>query len=251
MEGDLGRIGSRYPRASTYDPVWTIETRMGPNVLWLAEWLSEITTWRPGARVLDLGCGMAASSIFLAREFDLSVVAADLWVDPTENWTRIEAAGLGDRVTPLRAEAHELPFARSYFDAVVSLDAYHYFGTDEAYLPYLARFVRPGGSLAIVVPSVRHELGGRPPAGLEPFWQEDMSTFHTPAWWREHLGRHATVEAVGWHERGWEEWLAWCEICGEHLRPLGLAAGDDECAEMLRADGGRVLGLVRAVARLP
>jgi cyclopropane fatty-acyl-phospholipid synthase-like methyltransferase len=100
-----------FPRASTYEAEWLFETMMGPNVLWLAEWASQAVPLHPGMRVLDLGCGKAASSIFLAKEFDLTVWAADLWIKPTENWRRIAAAGLTDRVLPLHAEAHALPFA--------------------------------------------------------------------------------------------------------------------------------------------
>ena len=47
-----------------------------------------------GMRVLDLGCGRAASSIFLRREFGVQVWATDLWISPTENWQRIQAAGV-------------------------------------------------------------------------------------------------------------------------------------------------------------
>src|SRR6476646_2713434 len=58
-----------YPRASAYDPEWALENLMGPNVLWLAEALSQQLELRPGMRVLDMGCGKAISSIFLAKEF--------------------------------------------------------------------------------------------------------------------------------------------------------------------------------------
>jgi 2-polyprenyl-3-methyl-5-hydroxy-6-metoxy-1,4-benzoquinol methylase len=57
---------------------------------------------QPGMRVLDLGCGTALTSIFLAREFDVEVWATDLWVKPTENWERIHAAGLADQFTQSR-----------------------------------------------------------------------------------------------------------------------------------------------------
>jgi cyclopropane fatty-acyl-phospholipid synthase-like methyltransferase len=36
-------------------------------------------------RVLDLGCGRAATSIFLRREFGVQVWATDLWTNASEN----------------------------------------------------------------------------------------------------------------------------------------------------------------------
>jgi len=60
---------------SRYDPDWVIDGQMGPNALWLAEWLSTALDLQPGMRVLDLGCGKAMTSVFWAREFDLRVYA--------------------------------------------------------------------------------------------------------------------------------------------------------------------------------
>src|SRR5215469_4634817 len=106
MNNDLSARLARpaYPRSSRYDPEWLLENLMGPHVLWLAEYLSTATKLVPGMRVLDLGCGKALSAIFLAREFGVTVFAADLWIKPTENRERIEAAGLSDRVVPVYAE---------------------------------------------------------------------------------------------------------------------------------------------------
>ena len=108
----------RYPRSSTYPAAFHLASCMGPNVLWLTEALCEVMTLEPGMRVLDLGCGRAASSIFIAREFGVQVIAADLWIAPTENWKRIVEAGCESHVIPLRAEAHDLAFAHGYFDAI-------------------------------------------------------------------------------------------------------------------------------------
>jgi ubiquinone/menaquinone biosynthesis C-methylase UbiE len=58
----------RFPRSSRYDPQWIVDNLMGPHVLWLAEYLAEALPLKPGMRVLDLGCGKAISSIFLAKE---------------------------------------------------------------------------------------------------------------------------------------------------------------------------------------
>ena len=177
---------TRFPRASSYDPHWLIDNWMGPHVLWLAEWLAERLDLRPGMRVLDLGCGRAVSSIFLTKEFGVSVWAVDLWIKPSQNTERIEQAGVSRQVFPILAEAHNLPFAEGYFDAIVSVDAYHYFGTDDLHLGYIATFLRPGGQLGIVTPCVLDELADLPPPHLSPYWVWDFCSFHSPAWWRRH-----------------------------------------------------------------
>ena len=85
---------SLYPRSQKYDIDWMVQNSMGPNVIWLTEALTGVMTLEPGMRVLDMGCGKAISSIFLAKECGVEVWAADLCVKPTENWERIRGAGL-------------------------------------------------------------------------------------------------------------------------------------------------------------
>ena len=183
-----------FPRASAYDPEWVRRNLMGPNVLWLTEALTEVIDLRPGMRVLDPGCGSAISSIFLAREFGVSVWAADLRIEPTRNYRRVEEAGVGDRVFPIEAEAHALPFAHAYFDALVSLDSYHYYGTDVRYLSYAAQFVRPGGHIGIVVPANAIDTDDLPDEFVDtaPFGA-DYSTFRSAAWWARHWRRTTGV----------------------------------------------------------
>jgi SAM-dependent methyltransferase len=242
-----------YPRSAAYDPEWIFAAAMGPNVLWLAEALSQVLELRAGMRVLDLGCGRAASSIFLAKEFGVQVVATDLWIRPSENWPRIVEAGVADRVLPLHAEAHDLPFADGCFDAIVSLDAYHYFGTDDLYVGYISRFLRPGGQLGIVVPGLTAELGGKLPEHLRPYWDWQFASFHSPAWWKACFERHPemTCERADLLPDGWEHWAHWNEVWAEHGEPRpggGPDRGLQE-AEMLRADAGRNLGFSRVVCR--
>src|SRR5689334_17852683 len=135
-----GLVSKRFPRAAKYHPDWLRASASGgAHALWLTEWLAEALELEPGMRVLDLGCGRAASSIFLRREFGVEVWAADLWFDPDENRARIRDAGVADGVVALRADARALPFEPAFFDAVVSIDAFVYFGTDDLYLNNLAR----------------------------------------------------------------------------------------------------------------
>jgi SAM-dependent methyltransferase len=242
-----------FPRASTYDPRWLMENVMGPHVLWLAEWLADAMDLQPGMRVLDLGCGRANSSIFLAREFGLTVWAADLWISPSDNWRRIVDAGLEDQVLPIHAEAHALPFAQDYFDAIVSLDAWHYFGTDDLYLGYGSGFLRPGGELGIVVPGVRDELEGDVPEHIRPYWQWEFCSLHSPAWWHRHVERAGLLEVkvADWMVDGWKRWLEWIELCSAAGGPETSRADAAREAEMLRVDAGRTFGFTRLVACRP
>ena len=176
----------RYVRSNNYEPSWVIENQMGPNALWLTEGLTEIMSIKPGMNVLDLGCGKAMSSIFLAREFDAKVWATDLWIPAEDNQKRIVEAGVGDLVTPIHSEVHTLPFEAGFFDVIVSFDAYQYFGTADLYLGYLLDFLKPGGQIGAVMPATTRELGEEIPEALAPFWEWDFCCWHTPQWWRTH-----------------------------------------------------------------
>jgi len=236
-----------YPRSANYAAELMLRAHMGPNVLWLTEALTDAMRLRPGMRVLDLGCGRALSSIFLAKEYGVQVWAADLWIVPEENARRVREAGLEAQVFPLRVEAHTLPFAPEFFDAVVSADAYHYFGTDEMYLGWhLLKHVRPGGQIGVVAPGLREEIAGEVPEHLRPYWNWEFWTFHSPAWWRRHWAKTGlvTVERADWLADGWEAWLRW----DEYAQQQGVVSDATE-AEMLREDGGRWLGFTRVVGR--
>jgi hypothetical protein len=90
-------VSERFPRSSKYHPDWVIASASGgANALWLTEWLSEAMNLRPGMRVLDLGCGLASSSVFLRREFGAQVWATDLWFSASDNLQRIRDANFDD-----------------------------------------------------------------------------------------------------------------------------------------------------------
>jgi cyclopropane fatty-acyl-phospholipid synthase-like methyltransferase len=239
-----------FPRAAGYDPAWVLEHHMGPNVLWLAESLTQVLDLVPGSRVLDLGCGQGLSSIFLAREFDVQVWAVDLWIDASSNWQRVLEAGEERRILPLQLDARRLPFPAGFFDAVVSLDAYHYFGTDDLYLGQITRSLAPGGVLGIVVPGLVDELT-EVPAHLRPFWDWQFWSFHSPAWWRAHWERTGLVEVrhADLVPDGWRHWQLWDQVSRE-MRPPADPEGPEEW-RMLEVDEGRTLGLSRVVARKP
>jgi SAM-dependent methyltransferase len=234
----------RFPRATVYHPEWVIAGLSGgANALWLTEWLCEALDLRPGMRVLDLGCGRAMSSIFLRREFGVEVWAADLWFNPAENLQRVRDAGVPDGVFPIRADARALPFAAEFFDAVVSIDSYFYFGTDDMYLPYLARLVKPGGLIAMAGAGVMSEIDSDVPVHLQAWWAQDQPwCLHSAAWWRRHWARTGIldVEVADALPDGWRYWVDWLRV---------IAPDNTTEIRALEADAGAYLGYVRAVGR--
>ncbi len=240
------KTDDRFPRSAKYDHTWMIENSMGPNAVWLVEYLSEAMDLKPGMKVLDLGCGKAMTSIFLAREFDVEVWASDLWIPADENRTRIEAAGLSDRIHAVHAEAHDLPYERNFFDAIASIDAYHYFGTDDLYLGYILQFLGKEGLIGIVSPGLKHDFDGDPPEHLHAGWHWDFASFHSPEWWRRHWERTGKVDVTtaDWLEEGWQDWVFWNRALSEER---GLDAEGE--TEMVKEDAGRNLGFARIVAQ--
>jgi SAM-dependent methyltransferase len=234
-------LNDAFPRSNRYNPEWIMESPMGAHPLWLTEWLAGHLDLQPDMRVLDLGCGKAKSSIFLAREYGLEVWAVDLWTGADENLLRIEDAGVSDRVIPIHADARQLPFAGEFFDLVICIDAFNYFGTDDLYLNYLAHFVREDGILAFVSAGLMQDFGGSVPAHLKQLWTGDYWTLHTAAWWRDHVGKTGLFEVVhaGDMPDGWQLWVEW-------------AAATDAASwyrDTLKADRGRYLGYVGLVGR--
>jgi cyclopropane fatty-acyl-phospholipid synthase-like methyltransferase len=237
----------QYPRSAKYDPSWMMENVMGPNVLWLTEALSKHMEFKPGMRVLDMGCGKAISSIFLAKEFNLQVWANDLWIPASENWQRICAAGVEERVFPIHAEAQQLPYAENFFDAAISMDAYHYFGTNDLYFRhYYAPLVKPGGQIGIIVPGLRKPLENGVPDELKPYWDWEFCSFHTPEWWKRHWenSEMVEIETAGFLEDGWKDWLIWEMACQKAGYPYS-----PEEIELLNRDAGNYLGFTILVAR--
>lgn len=236
----------QFPLSAKYDPEWMIKNDMGPSAVWLAEFLVKEMDLKPGMKVLDMGCGKAMSSIFLAKEFGVQVWANDLWISASDNLKRIKEAGVEDLVFPIRAEAHALPYANEFFDAIISLDSYHYYGTNELYLFTFAELVKPNGQIGIVVPGLLKEFENDVPKRLKPYWDNEWFTFHTPAWWSKHWKRSGMVdiEVADTMPEGWDLWLKWEKTA----KQSGLWGRNGDI-ELLEADGGEYFTFTRVVAR--
>lgn len=235
-----------FPRARKYDQRWVRANALGENVLCQAEALARHLPFRAGMRVLDLGCGKAVSSIFLAREFEVEVWAADNTVSVDDNYRRAVELGCDRRVFPLRVDARQLPFPRAFFDAVIAIDSFLYFGTDDRYLSYVAEFIKPGGHVGIVDIGLSRELGSaaEAPEHLRAEYAGHWSYVHTVDWWKRHWEKTGVVDVEH------AAWLPESEaLLDDYLTGRPPEQEPDPIMRALHGDEERLLQLFCLVAR--
>lgn len=143
----------KYELSNKYADEKYLSKIMGPNPLKLTEELMLGLNIPRNGVVCDLGSGQGLTSLFLAKEYGFKVYAADLWSDPEENRRFFRSEGLtDDEILPVKADATALPFEKGFFDAVICVDSYNYFGRDPAFLDEkLLPFVKSRGLVAISV----------------------------------------------------------------------------------------------------
>ena len=203
----------KFLKSEKYDNDFLKENMMGPNSIKLLEDLTSKITLRKGMRVLDLGCGKGLTSIFLAKEYGVTVYATDLWIPATENYLRFRQMGLQDQIIPIHSDALELPYADEFFDAVVCIDSYTYFGANEQFMDKnLAPLVKAGGDIAISIPGLKEELEFAPEKIKQFFPDESWQTFHSIDWWSSILKKSqkfhvASINEFESFDEVWKDWL--------------------------------------------
>ena len=203
-------------RIENYREFFTKEYLMGPNSLRLLDEMLAKYPLREGGRVMDLGCGMGITSLFLAKEAKVNVFATDLWISATQNADNFRKWGVDDQIIPIHADANDLPYAHGYFDAIVSIDAFHYFAAkkgvfQEKVLPYLKK----DGMLMVAMPGVKEELNGKAADTLLEWMEgntDDYETFHSRKWWLDLIGKGDDFEVVmdfdlDCFDEAWNDWF--------------------------------------------
>ncbi len=128
----------------------------------------------PGGTALDVGSGPGNVTASLARAAGPEGLA--LGVDISEPMlARAVRAEAGPQVGFLRADAQRLPFRDQTFDAVLSIAMLQLIPKPSAALAEMARVLRPGARMAVMVPTARRAgaLTRLLPDGGAHFFTED------------------------------------------------------------------------------
>ena len=235
----------KYVLSEKYDTPELQSKIMGPNPVKLEEELLFENMIPAGSRVCDLGSGQGLTSVFLAKEYGFTVYAADLWSQPEENRVFFREMGLADDcIIPVKADAEALPFEKEFFDAVVSVDSYNYFGRDPEYLDKkLLPFVKKGGYIYIAIPGMKKDCHSDLPRELLLSWTpEQLDYMHDVEYWTNMVGRctGAQVVKIQEMESNDEVWADWLRQENEY------AVGDRKSME---AGGGKYLNFISIVLR--
>src|SRR5215208_4217161 len=86
----------RYPELEGYSRDECYQGFFGGGGLYLAVQMARTLRLKPDDIVLDLGCGKGATSIFLAKHYDVHVVALDLWTSAEFLNEKFKAKGYED-----------------------------------------------------------------------------------------------------------------------------------------------------------
>ena len=129
-----------------------------------------------GGIALDVGAGPGSVTTSLAHAAGPEGLA--LGIDISEPMlARAARAAAGPQVGFLRADAQKLPFRDESFDAAISLAVLQLIPDPAAALGEIARVLKPGGRLAVMVPTLRPPVDlwrAMPTGGARIFGEDEV-----------------------------------------------------------------------------
>jgi len=116
--------------------------------------IEELLRWagvQQAQNILDVGCGIGGSSLYLAQKFNAMATGITLSpVQAARAKERAEYAGLITKTQFQVADALNMPFADASFDLVWSLESGEHMPDKVKFLQECYRVLKPGGTLIMV-----------------------------------------------------------------------------------------------------
>lgn len=114
------------------------------------EVLSSFGQIKAGEKVLDAGCGVGGSSIFLAEEIGCEVIGITLSAQQVERAkANANAAGIKERLAFQQADYTATPFADSSFDVIWALESAVHDPEKQGFFSEANRILRPKGRIVM------------------------------------------------------------------------------------------------------
>jgi tocopherol O-methyltransferase len=189
----------------------------------LTETLAAAAEIHGGERVLDVGCGMGGSSIFLAKRRRCTVDGVTL--SPFQQfWASCAAKGHGvSRQTKFHcADAEQVAFAEQSYDVVWSVECTEHLFDKPQFFRRAAQWLRPGGRMAICAwlagnPLINDEQRKLVYDVCEGFFCPSLGTAENYGQWMQDAGLIMEQSEL-WTERVMQTW----EICMKRVRWTGV-----------------------------
>ncbi|MDZ8189119.1 MAG: methyltransferase domain-containing protein [Nostoc sp. ChiSLP02] len=116
--------------------------------------IEELLTWagvEAASNILDVGCGIGGSSLYLAQKFNAQATGITLSpVQAARAKERALEANLGERTQFQVADAQAMPFADNSFDLVWSLESGEHMPDKTKFMQECYRVLKPGGTFIMV-----------------------------------------------------------------------------------------------------
>ncbi len=194
---------TKYPELKNYSKkdIWR---DIGPGGLYLVSLLAKELKVKKDSLVLDLGCGMVESSIYLVENYKCYVIATDLWNNPSKIAEKIAKRNCRNKIIPLKLDASKnLPFAENYFDAIICINNLNFYGTDLRVIEQIMKHLKSGGIFCSGGECLNDEFTPeqiKNPPDVYDFakdvWENDFLTSHSPSWWGQHVAQVDNLEVI-------------------------------------------------------
>ncbi len=209
--------------AHIHHGLWVADEPIATAQLRLTQRLAEEAGVQTGDRVLDVGCGMGASTIYLARQFHcrasgitLSAVQAR-WARWSARWRRVS-----DRVEFRCHDVEQAAFTPHAFDVLWSIECTEHLFDKPGFFQKSAHWLRPGGRVAICAWLAGDDLSSATARQqvadvCEGFFCPSLGTCSDYIGWLRSSGLEVTA-SHDWTDSVMRTW----EICHNRVRRTGM-----------------------------